>query len=214
MKFEVIIADPPWSFDDGLKRMRQKTKRGAGSNYDVMHSSMIANIDVQSIASPDCILVMWVPSTLLKDGINVVESWGFTLKQTFVWVKLKKDHAKERDPNNKTRVGMGRLFRQSHEIALVCTRGKPHKNLSSRSQRSVAFDLNEGHSVKPYTLHERLEEMFPDSNKLEMFARRNRIGWTCVGNELTGNDINIDVAALAAKTEEKSDGKVEELQVG
>lgn len=117
---------------------------------------------------------------------------------------------------------MGRLFRQSHEIALVCTRGTPHRLIKNKSQRSVAFDLNVGHSVKPNTLHERLETMYPTSTRLEMFARRHRAGWTCVGNELTGNDINVDMTTLASQcqphavveNDSEGDDSEKELQVG
>ena len=31
--------------------------------------------------------------------------------------------------------------------------------------------------------------MFPTQTKLELFARRHRPGWTCLGNELDGLDI-------------------------
>ncbi len=80
--------------------------------------------------------------------------------------------------------GMGRLFRQTHEICLIGTKGKKvYKNLKNKSQRSVSFALNEGHSIKPKYLQDSLDLMFPDANKLEMFARRDRDGWTCVGLE-------------------------------
>jgi len=142
-------------------------------------------------------LALWVPSSMLELGIATMHSWGFTLKQTFIWVKLKKDFALEEDWNQGTRVGMGRLFRQSHEIALIGTSGKSvYKTLNNRSQRSVAFDLNAGHSTKPGTLQERLEFMFPKADKLELFARRSRPGWTVIGDAVTGIDIRQSIQNL------------------
>ena len=38
--------------------------------------------------------------------------------------------------------------------------------------------------------------MYPKYDKLEMFARRQRDGWTCIGNEITGNDIRKDLQLL------------------
>lgn len=190
-KYDVIVADPPWSFGDTLKKMKRPVKRSAVSQYKVMSIDEIMSMDVPSLAASNgCILVMWVPSSLLQEGMKVLNAWGFTFKGTYVWVKLKKDHDKEKNVNKRTRVGMGRLFRQSHEIALVGVRGSVYKKLKSKSQRSVSFALNEGHSIKPGNLQESLDEMFPDAEKIELFARRKRAGWDALGDGVTGIDIN------------------------
>ena len=191
MKAQCIIADPPWGFDDGLKAMKRKVRRSAVSQYRTMTPSQVALLPVKSIVDPaGCVLALWVPGSMLEDGLNVMKAWGFSLKQTWIWVKLKKNYAKETDWNNSTRVGMGRLFRQSHELALIGTSGKSvYPLLRNKSQRSVSFDLNEGHSIKPSTLHSRLELMFPSANKVEFFARRRRPGWICLGDGIDGRDI-------------------------
>ena len=197
-QFEVIVADPAWGFADGLKKMKRQVKRSAASQYDVMTPSQIAALDVASLANPiGCILALWVPSSMLVHGINVMHAWGFCLKQTWIWVKLKKDHVKELDPNKRTRVGMGRLFRQSHEIALIGTAGKSvYPLLANKGQRSVGFDLNTGHSTKPETLQDRLDLMFPTANKIELFARRARPNWTCLGNTIDGKNIATSIHEL------------------
>lgn len=191
MKYQVICADPPWGFGDKLKKMKRKVKRSADSQYKTMTIDQISTMPVKDVVDPEgCLLALWVPSSMLEDGLKVMHAWGFSLRQTYVWVKLKKDHSKESDPNNSTRVGMGRLFRQSHEIALIGIHGKSvYKNLKNKAQRSVGFDLNEGHSIKPETLHNRLDLMFPSANKLELFARRIRPNWTCLGDGIDGKDI-------------------------
>lgn len=200
MKFQVIVSDPPWGFNDGLKKMKRPVKRSAASQYKVMKPADIAALDVPSLADPTgCLLALWVPGSMLVQGLDVMHAWGFKMKQTFVWVKLKKDYRDEDDWNQSTRVGMGRLFRQSHEIALIGTSGKSvYPWLEDHAQRSVAFDLNPGHSTKPPTLQERLEVMFPEANRMEMFARRNRPGWTCIGDAVTGKDVTVSIQDLAA----------------
>lgn len=197
-QFDVIVADPPWAFSDRLKAMKRKVKRSAASQYSVMTLDDIKGMDVRSLANTQgCLLAMWVPGSMLAQGLEVVEAWGFVQKQTFVWVKQKKDYAKEADWNDGTRVGMGRLFRQSHEIALICTSGKSiYPLLNDRSQRSVAFDLNQGHSIKPGTLQRRFDKMFPSAERLELFARRNRKDWTCIGDGVDGNDIRTSIQTL------------------
>ena len=203
MNFELIVADPPWSFDDGLKKMRNPVKRSAVSQYPTMTPSEVCALDVENLANPDgCVLALWTPGSMLQHGLEAISAWGFTYKQNFVWVKIKNNALKiETDMNKMTRVGMGRLFRQSHEIALIATRNKtPRKSiynlLDNKGQRSVAFDLNKGHSTKPPTLQDRLELMFPAAKKLEMFARRNRSGWTSIGDGVTNRDIKDSIKDL------------------
>lgn len=207
--FGVIVADPPWKFGDGLRAMRSRTRRSAESQYRVMDAFHVMALGhwVRKLSDPSaCVLALWVPSTMLSDGLQVVEDWGFSFKQTFVWAKVSKDplgmdrgfSAQSGVPTNEQidlmndslRMGMGRLFRQSHEVCLIGTRGKEvYRNLSNRSQMSVAFDLNVGHSTKTELLQHRLELMFPSADKLELFARRQRTGWTCLGDAVDGTDI-------------------------
>lgn len=226
-KFSVICADPPWAFSDRLEKMKSKTRRSAASQYSTLTCSELKRLDVGSLADPlGCTLVMWVPSTLLQHGMDVMSAWGFAHKQTLPWVKTKYDPLKALKADLKKRVedyvlngntheqaiedavndfdlnatlafGMGRLFRQTHELALIGTSGKSvYTRLKSKSQRSVIFAPNAGHSIKPEELQDRLEVMFPDVPKLEMFARRNRVGWTCIGDGVTGKDIKLSIAEL------------------
>lgn len=200
MDFDVVIADPPWCFNDGLKEMKRPVRRSAQSHYSTMTPGEVRDLDVRSIVNPRWgLLALWVPSSMLKHGLEVMESWGFRFKQTFVWVKLKKEYATALDWNDATRVGMGRLFRQSHELALIGVSGSDtYKNLVDHGQRSVAFDLNKGHSIKPDLLHARLEKMFPRANKLEIFARHARPNWTCIGDTIDGKDIRESLQTLAS----------------
>lgn len=224
-KFRVIVADPPWPFSDKLKM--SDVKRGAEANYSVMSILDIQQLPMQRFSSPDgAILALWVPSSLLQEGLDTMKAWGFAHKQTYVWVKTKKTQnvkqiffktAREiyKDLVNQVPVvqvfenfslnlqgalafGMGRLFRQTHEICLIGTsNNKIYKKLKNKSQRSVCMAENLRHSAKPDDLQESLELMFPKSKKLELFARRHRPGWTCLGNEIcNGEDIRDSLAKL------------------
>lgn len=222
MKFDLIVADPPWNFDDSLSM--SSVKRGAEANYEVLNIEAIKKLKVAEISADNAVLALWVPSSLLQEGLDTMKAWGFRQTQTHIWVKIKNNPfedvlkniqktlgAKSEgkvsaiiklfnlalesfDFNQILSFGMGRLFRQTHEVCLLGVKGKPYDALENKSQRSVHFDIidsegtvhldtNKKHSAKPEILQDRLEKMFPKSNRLEMFARRSRIGWTCVGNE-------------------------------
>lgn len=202
-KYNVIVCDPPWDFGDKLRSMKSPTKRSAISQYSTLTSTEVAALDVNSIVDKSgCVLALWVPSTLLDDGLNVLRSWGFTYKQMVVWVKTKKGAIDKiqsgdiNDLNDTTSFGMGRLFRQCHEIALIGTTGKVYSSLENKSQRSVLFDLNARHSQKPELLQDRLELMFPKANKLEIFGRRPRKNWTVIGDGVTEKDVTISLQEL------------------
>jgi N6-adenosine-specific RNA methylase IME4 len=229
-KFSVIVADPPWSFNDSLKM--SDVKRGAKANYDTMTMQQIREMPVKEACDPSgAVLCLWVPGSLLQDGLDTMKAWGFDHKQTYVWVKTKKHRftrfskwikksvlrhkqiaydkfAYDRairavieslpkiDLVEELAFGMGRLFRQCHEICLIGTRGKIYSRLANKSQRSVGFAENLKHSAKPEDLQDSLETMFPKARKLELFARRLRPGWTCLGNEIDGKDIYDALADL------------------
>ena len=88
--FQIVVADPPWSFSDSLKM--SDVPRGAKANYSTMSMSQINQLDIKNLADPDgAVLALWVPSSLLQEGLNTMSAWGFSHKQTYVWVKTKKD---------------------------------------------------------------------------------------------------------------------------
>lgn len=196
---QVIVCDPPWSFSDGLKM--SDVKRGAQSNYSTMNVQDLKNLSVKDITDPDgCLLALWCPSSFLKEGLEIMTGWGFQQKTTYVWVKSKKKLPKDLQLDQSLSFGMGRTFRASHEIALIgINNTKIYKALQNKSQRTVSFAPNLGHSVKPETLQDSLDLMFPHADKIELFARRDRKGWTCLGNECPsskGEDIVVSLEKL------------------
>src|ERR1700722_15379032 len=89
-KFNVIIADCPWLFSDKLKM--SDVARGAAANYPTMTISDIKQLPVKDLIDPaGAILALWVPSSLLQEGLDVMKAWGFDLKQSWIWIKTKKE---------------------------------------------------------------------------------------------------------------------------
>lgn len=197
---KVIIADPPWSFSDRLQM--SDVKRGADANYQVLSNEDIKALPVEALAGEDAVLALWVPSSLLSVGLDVMLAWGFEQKQTVIWVKTKKIVAFIEKVGEILGFGMGRLFRQTHEIVLIGTRGNVYDKLSNKSQRSVHFGSVTKHSAKPYDLHTSLSLMFPKAKKIEIFARRDVKGWKCLGNQCPstmGEDIRVSLEKLISK---------------
>jgi N6-adenosine-specific RNA methylase IME4 len=185
MKASIISCDPPWAFSDKLKQ--SKTKRGAESNYNTMTIDEIKALDIASISEDDAILALWCPSSLLQEGLDVMKVWGFKFKQTVIWVKTKKNPEAQKIANYKEfekilAFGMGHVFRNTHEICLIGTRGKVSKKILNKSLRTVFFHPATKHSQKPELFQDMLEQLM-DGLKIEIFARRERENWVCLGNE-------------------------------
>jgi N6-adenosine-specific RNA methylase IME4 len=100
-------------------------------------------------------------------------AWDFEYCSEIVWVKIGK--------NGKPRIGMGRTIRQAHEVLLVGRRGNP-KPLDL-GVGSVILAPRTEHSAKPPEAHQ-LIERFAAGPYVELFARVERKGWTCYGDEL------------------------------
>lgn len=197
MKFRVIVADPCWQFSDKISM--SSVPRGAAANYPTLTSKTIQELNVQSLAAKDSVLALWCPSSLLPEGLQTVSNWGFDFKQTWIWVKTKHKPKQSDNLNDSLAFGLGRMFRQTHEIALIGTRGKIYDKLINKSQRSVFIHPATKHSVKPEGLQDMLDIMFPRVQKLEMFARRQRDKWICIGNEAPmslGEDIRDSINRL------------------
>ena len=121
-------------------------------------------------------LFMWVPSSLLEDGLQVLKAWGFKYLTQAVWFK-----------NGGNEPYMGGVFLQAHETLLVGKRGnglpapKPENKVSS-----VIVAPREEHSKKPESVYGTLETMYPEfkDNFCELFARNTREGWLSWGNEV------------------------------
>lgn len=169
-RFGCILADPAWKFGDSLPGKG----RGASKHYGCMDFNDIAKMELPP-TEPDCWLFMWRVAAMQREALFVAESWGFTIKSEIVWVKT--------TAKGSVRIGMGRTVRNSHEVCLVCTRGKP--TVHNHSIPSVIMAPRGKHSAKPESVQDAIDAIVGPVRKAELFARRHRDGWECFGNELT-----------------------------
>ena len=168
MSYQTLVADPPWSFGDKLPG----PGRGAEKHYSVLSIADLCAFALPALAA-DAYLFMWRVASQVTEAYEVVRAWGFTPKTELVWLK--------RTATGKRWFGMGRTLRAEHETCIVAARGKP-KPLN-RSTRSTFEAVAGRHSEKPEAFFDIVEALCPGPY-VELFARRRRPGWTCLGNEL------------------------------
>ncbi len=178
--YGTILADPPWRFSNRTGKMAPEHKRL--SRYQTLSLKEIQGIPVDSIAARQSHLYLWVPNALLKEGLAVMEAWGFTYKTNIVWHKIRKDGG----PDGR---GVGFYFRNTTELVLFGIRGKLRTLSPGRKQVNIIRISKREHSRKPDELYKIIEACSPGPY-LELFARGSRPGWKQWGNEADNYDLN------------------------
>jgi N6-adenosine-specific RNA methylase IME4 len=181
-KYNIILADPPWKFNN--KNTGGSMISGSNAHYSVMSLNDLFDMPVANMAANDCVLFMWWVASQPREALAVVDAWGFDLKTMtgFNWIKKTK--------HDKDWFGMGFWTRAGSECCLIATRGKPKR--ASASVRSVTYALAQRHSQKPLVIHEKIVELMGDVPRLELFARQQCSGWDVWGNEVEGSvDLSI-----------------------
>jgi site-specific DNA-methyltransferase (adenine-specific) len=176
-KYKIIYADPPWQYgffrNKGRKVSDPKFKI---TPYEGMNIEEIKNLPVRTISEKDSVLLLWVTLPCLQWGLDVITAWGFEYKTTaFTWVK-----------RNKSGIGfftgLGNYTRANAEICLLATRGKACKVLDKTIPQICDSPLKK-HSKKPDEIRKRIEKLFGDLPRIELFARTKIFGWDVWGND-------------------------------
>ena len=188
-KFKVIYIDPPW----GLYRDKANAgQRGAGFKYPTMSLEEIKSLPIKEIAEDDSVLFIWTCWPLIFETKEVIEAYGFEYKTIgFNWVKSNK---KQTDTFF---WAMGNYTRSNSEVCLIATRGKPKR--VSASVHSVIMSPIEAHSKKPDEARKRIEQLYGDVSRIEIFARQEAAGWISIGNGISGRDIRDELQELINK---------------
>jgi N6-adenosine-specific RNA methylase IME4 len=163
-RFALIYADPPWRYEHPIS-----DSRDIENQYPTMALADICALPVAERALPDCVLLLWAPSSKLAEAMEVLSAWGFSYRTCAVW--------------DKEVIGPGYFFRQQHELLLLAARGSPPAPAPSDRVASVIRSRRRAHSEKPPLVYEIIERMYPALPKLELFARGQREGWSAWGNQ-------------------------------
>lgn len=182
--FNIIYLDPPWQFTS----KSVSPNREVTNHYPTMNINDIKNLPIEKLAHKNCYLFLWINSPNLDIGIEVLKHWGFQYKTiAFCWVKQNK-----KQPT--FFMGLGSYTRSNVELCLLGVKGNL-KRLNANVRQLIVSPLRE-HSRKPDETRDRIVKLYGDIPKIELFARQTTDGWTCIGNEITNNDIITDINNL------------------
>ena len=168
-KFSTVLADPPWQFQNRTGKMAPEHRRL--SRYETMTLQDIKGLPIEAVVEDTAHLYLWVPNALLREGLEVMDAWGFTYKTNLIWYKVRKDGGPDRR-------GVGFYFRNVTEMALFGVRDKNARTRQpGRSQENIISTRKREHSRRPDEQYDIIEACSP-GRYLELFARGPREGWT------------------------------------
>lgn len=171
--FRTVLADPPWRF--GNRRSGMSPESGLRPRYATMALDDICALPVSSIVADNAHLYLWVPSSMLPEGLKVMQHWGFRYTTSLTWLKTRRDG----EPDGS---GVGFYFRNATETLLFGVRGSLRTLPGARSMTNVLTARRREHSRKPTEAYWLIEQASPGP-RLELFAREGRPGWVVWGDE-------------------------------
>jgi N6-adenosine-specific RNA methylase IME4 len=182
VRYATIVADPPWRYTSVSDR---KAGRGAPAeaHYPTMTTELLASLPVGNLALENAHLYLWVTNPVLTEqrvttmgSVNapaLCRAWGFEPKTLITWIK-----GSNGEVNGG---GMGWFFRGATEHVIFAVRGRCPIPAHLRVPNVVIAPRGQ-HSQKPDAFMDMVESVSPGPY-LEMFARRQRIGWDTYGDQ-------------------------------
>jgi N6-adenosine-specific RNA methylase IME4 len=171
-KFGAILADPGIAF--ATRSPKGETSRVPQKHYRCSSFEELARLPVAEIAAKDAFLFVWIPLRSIDLVYPIMGAWGFKFSgSAFVW-------AKTYGWGGSFCMGGGYGTRHNAEVCWLGRRGSPQR--LSKGVRELIVAPRREHSRKPDEVYRRIEALCAGPF-LEIFARQQWPGWTCVGDE-------------------------------
>lgn len=171
--FRTIVADPPWRY--GRWGIPSNRPNCAETTYELPYASMtvaeIKAMPVPDVAATNCEIYLWTTQRYLPEAFGVLSAWKARYCQILTWCKHPRG------------TGQGGMYFPTTEFLLLGRIGKAPTGKARVDSTWWLAQRPNRHSEKPETFQDTIETV-SDAPRLELFARRERAGWTCWGNEL------------------------------
>lgn len=167
-RYGTIVADPPWKVSQPPKKFG--STGNAPLPYATMSLEEIKALPVEEYAADVAHLYLWTVNKYVEESFEVVRAWGFQPSMLLTWCK---------EPMG---IGPGREYASTTEFILFARRGRGVGYSPERIERNWWVWPRAKHSQKPEAFLDLVERVSPGPY-LELFARRNRLGWDTFGNE-------------------------------
>ena len=181
-KYQIIYADPPWRQSKGGKKNVRPNSSGEKLDYTVISLKEIERIlsEARYKGTHNHILFLWTIDKYLWEAESIAKGLGYKLHARMIWNKV-------------TGIPAAFTIRYGHEYLLYYYYNKllPVAKEERGKIHSVFTEQVKRHSQKPEEAYKIIERLYPDIDKLELFARNKRQGWDVWGNEVK-SDIELN----------------------
>lgn len=168
-QFDVVVADPPWAQKKGGIR-KKRPYQNRNLDYKTLSIEEIkrylARIDTK-------ILFLWTIDKFLFEAEDIAKELGYKLHSRIIW--------------NKTN-GIAPAFTLRFSKEYLLWFYKSPMLQICKNQRGKFTDIitekSTKHSQKPSSAYDMIELLYPNTRKLDMFARKKRNGWDVFGDEV------------------------------
>lgn len=182
--YEVLTADPPWSYTG------QQDKWGAAAKfYDTVTDEDLLSLPMADLLDRRGVLLLWATCPRLDFAVDCIRGWGLHFRGVaFIWIKTRLDG----EPVGAQGVRASTVkptcelvLEASHEMVLTASHVKKGRPMPLGSEKVVQtiFAPKGRHSEKPSEFRRRVEALYPNASRLEMFARSTVPGWDAWGDE-------------------------------
>jgi len=219
MKVSHIVCDWAWWYSNRLTgKGRTKFGSGAPGKYHVEKIAKAPEFPVQDLADPDgCMLHFWVTGPHMLDAKVAFDAWGFKFTTVeFTWIKTLKtpksgkellslieQHGTLGMLKYLTKRNPGHYTASNAEWVSLAWSGKP-LTLTTMEHQTI-FAPSDYHSRKPFNVHQHIDDNYPGSRCLELFAvpplwtdsHDSPNEWHYLGFEVDGRDCRVSIPELA-----------------
>ena len=192
-RYRTIVADPPWDYK--VAGIGHFSGKSAGRQYSCMTPDEILQLPIGLWAQEDARLYLWTTNSFMEQAHRIARTWGFTPRTILTWVKGRIEGGRLIQ-----QFGLGYCYRNSTEHIVVAECGKPA--VLNHDTPTALISPRHQHSEKPPAFYDMVEHVSPGPY-LDVFARKQRMGWDCFGNEAYNPS-----ELLATLTDEQADGLV------
>ena len=177
MKYQIIYADPPWTYNNP----KGNNPSMGGITYPTMSIDQIKDLPVNEISDKNCCLFLWATMPKLPQALEVIDAWRFKhITTAFTWIKTNPKSAGIYS-------GLGHWTNGNAELVLLGKKGKPKR--ITKNIKQVVMAPRSCHSAKPDEVRDRIVRLLGDIPRIELFARERVNGWDAIGNQIDGRDI-------------------------
>ena len=164
--FDLLVCDPPWPVKKIVRKVRPN--QTAALDYPTMTLGEIKAMPVSECAADIAVLFLWTTHAFLRSAFDVMDAYGFRYQRTLTWDKT----------NGMCLFG----FHHRTEFCLFGYRGKLELYPRRKAIPTVFSGKSKRHSAKPDEFYRMVEPL--GTNRIDIFARHPREGWTVWGNEV------------------------------